>query len=120
MRVYVSVMAVVCFGFTLHKLRKGYRQRRTYWTRGSWFRFMAVCIGGLLVAFTPAGLEFAEAGGIYTPPKLSTDANSLWALGMAALMIVGALAFVLGIAWFANGDPTRAFPGFRWRKRAKA
>lgn len=92
-------------------LHRGYMRRRPHWTRGSWLRFAAVCVTGFFLAATPVLTELAINRELLTRQGLSADARGLWALATVAVMLLGGLVFVGSIGWFAQGDPTRQFPG---------
>ena len=106
---YTGSAIVVAIGLQL--LRNGYRRRRPYWTRASWWRFAGVTGTGLVLLLLPIGAEVAVAFGILSRTGLSRDARSYWALGALGLIFTGAGVLVLTIKWFASGDPEQPFPG---------
>jgi hypothetical protein len=108
-RTYTVSAIVLAIGLQL--LRNGYRRRRPYWTRDSWWRFAGVTGTGLVLLLLPIGAEVAVALGTLSRTGLSQDARSYWALGGIALMFVGAGVLVVTIRWFASGDPEQPFPG---------
>lgn len=84
---------------------RGYRRRRSVWTRRSWQRFglvLAICVTAFAVAMLMArGVD----GGIYD--GMSRVSRRMYFYTLMTLAVASPIATTALVIWFANGRPDR-------------
>jgi hypothetical protein len=112
-RIVEVVNSLIPAGYLVYCAVRGYRQRRPFWTRESWWRFGIVCALGLLFAGAAISMAAAVDRGIFKTTITSPDGKSLYTFVSMALLLLGAGTIGGALSWFALGDPERSFPGVR-------
>jgi hypothetical protein len=107
----ISVLTAT--GYAVYAAVRGYRNRRPYWSRQSWWRFGASCAFGTILLAMGLAMAAAVDLGIFKTTITSPADQDNWMRVSLALLIGGAVVLGGMLSWFALGDPEQHFPGVK-------
>ena len=97
-------------------VRKGYLLRRPHWTRESWIRYTRLAVMPIVaLAIVLYMSSFDPMTPVFGPPRSPT--RMAFAIGLTALLILGAIGLAVAVGWMTNGEPSQQFTRTRWFQR---
>jgi hypothetical protein len=100
------------------RIRTGYRRRRPYWTRESWFRYLR--LAAMPVAATIFVLAMSTEAGMRMLGPAQSTARGVSAIILVLILLLGALGLATAVDWLTRGEPSDQFTRRGWLPRRKS
>ena len=100
------------------RIRAGYRRRRPYWTRESWFRFAR--LAWMPVAATIFVLAMSTEPGLRLMRSTPSATRTASAIVFVTMLIFGSIGLMLAVDWLFQGAPSEQFTRRSWIPRRRS